>query len=722
MGLEDDLARVLGAHDMTEYVSSMIVGEAEDLAASEDVAAAVEALVGEFLVGYEMVPEDQVQSFCAELAGAVKDSQIAKAPKAAPKVLTTPVQLGSDSGPKLAWGSGAYADEQAAGEGDGRERDKDRQLRFEQKEAAAQKERERKMLEAERIEREAAKERAAKALRKHLEARQQRGGGWRNDVRAEIPALRSPSGAVLLEDTSLTLVRGRRYGLVGRNGLGKTSLLRELADYSVEAFPASLRIHHVEQEVAGDSRSALTCVIEADLERTWLLREMVDLEAKGDLANQRYKEVRERLDEITAEDAEARAATILAGLQFTSEMQNMHTSSLSGGWRMRVAIAAALFVAPDLLLLDEPTNHLDFPAVLWLQRWLKQREQTVLLVSHDRGFLDEVATDIVHINSGKLLQYRGNYGAFVEQVAERRLAQQRAYDTQQKEIAHIQEFIDRFDMTKNSTEQNKKTAKHHTVMSQVMSRKRQLEKMERIEDPAVTYGDSATLVFSFSDPEPLRKTELIRCQEVAFGYVAGKPPLFRQFSCSVNAKTRVGVLGANGSGKSTLLKLIQGELEATAGECSINRSMRWARFAQHHVDDLPLHLTATEIARRSFPDVPETEVRTNLAGFGLQGDLAIKPARCLSGGQKSRVALTLVAMRKPHLIFLDEPTNHLDMDTIDAMIGALSKFAGAVLVVSHDQYFLEKVADVFWSISSSTVAIFHSLDEAKKATYAQLQV
>jgi len=385
---------------------------------------------------------------------------------------------------------------------------------------------------------------------------------------------------------------------------------------------------------------------------------------------------------------------------------------------MRVSLAMALFSQPEVLLLDEPTNHLDFPAVLWLEDYMNSYKETAVIVSHDRHFLDNVATDIIQLQTQKLSSYRGGYSAFSETVREQRLAQQRNYDAQQRQIAHIEEFIGRFDMQLPREERAKK---HPAVVAQIESRKRQLEKMEKIEDPAMTYGDAENLSFRFPTPGVLRRDELVRLDNVTFGY-DGTPPLFAAASARVEIKSRIGVLGRNGAGKSTLLKVMIGELNPQKGDVSINRNMRTAFFTQHHVDTLDLTLTCIECVQARFPHLSDQEVRNMLGRMGVQGDMALRRVKTLSGGQKSRVALAIATQCEPHLLLLDEPTNHLDMETIDSLCEAVDNFEGAVVFVSHDQYFLSKVATELWAVADGAVRAFRDLDEAKRFTYKACEV
>lgn len=556
----------------------------------------------------------------------------------------------------------------------------------------------------------------------YLEARRKLGAA-KTDVKVMNFDMDAPDGTPLLRSTNLQLTRGRRYGLAGRNGAGKSTLLRAIARYQLDkSFPRNIKVLLVEQEATGDTRTPLQTLLDGDLELALLRKEERELQAAAESGGAkdevRLKAIYERLEEIGAADAEVRAMRILRGLQFTPDLLAKGTKALSGGWRMRVSLAMALFAQPEILLLDEPTNHLDFPAVLWLEDYLNAYKDTAVIVSHDRHFLDNVATDIIQLQTQKLHYYRGNYSAFNDSAREQRLAQQRAYEAQQRQIAHIEEFINRFDMQLPKEERAKK---HPAIVSQIESRKRQLEKMEKVEDPAITYGDSENLAFRFPDVGALRRDELVRLDGVTFGF-DGLPPLFSGANVRVDSKSRVGVLGRNGAGKSTLLKVMTGELTPLKGDVTINRNMRTAFFAQHHVDTLDLTLSCIEAVQARFPSLNDLEVRNMLGRMGIQGDMALRRVKTLSGGQKSRVALAIATQCEPHLLILDEPTNHLDMETIDALIEAVENFEGAVVFVSHDQYFLSKVASELWAVADGAVRIFRDLEEAKQFTYKACEV
>eukprot|EP00808_Paulinella_micropora_P018653 g68535.t1 len=557
------------------------------------------------------------------------------------------------------------------------------------------------------------------ALETYLKHRHDKGP---KDIHVMGFTLNSPGGECLVDDADLQLVCGRRYGLIGRNGIGKSTLLRAISTYSLPAFPKYIKVLHVEQEAVGNDLSVLEYVLKSDLEREALLAEekalRCELEAdkaahtteeskisassdRAEAVNARLSQLHQELQALDSYGSEARAVRILKGLQFPEEFLHKPTRELSGGWRMRVALACALFVSPDLLLLDEPTNHLDFPAVLWLQEYLSKWPKTLIVVSHDRHFLDQTITDVVHFTHGvprKLLYYRGDYSTFQKSEHERYLATKRAYEAQQIKIKALEQYIYTYYHEKKSSAQDSK-------VKQAMSRQRQLDKMVRIPDPDAEVGTALKLALDFPEPPRLRKESLAMLNRVGFGYEgADGKLLFRGANLNVELSSRIGVLGSNGCGKSTLLKIITRSLLPIEGEVWINGSMTISVFAQHHVDQLDLGLNPIQQLMKAFPDIHlEQEARSHLGRFGLTGDLALLQTGCLSGGQKSRLALALMTYTRPHLLVLDEPTNHLDMETIDVLLEALAKFKGAVVVVSHDQYFLSKAVTEFWAIHSGSI-------------------
>lgn len=517
------------------------------------------------------------------------------------------------------------------------------------------------------------------------------------------------AGQLLLDSAELRLAFGRRYGLVGRNGIGKTTLLRHMATFDIEGFPRHHRVLHVKQEVQASELSVLSAVLEADVERNQLMqreKEIAELQkALPDNAEAATLQplldeaqlVQERLVSIGAASAEARAASILSGLQFSDEMQHATTASLSGGWRMRVALAGALFIEPDLLMLDEPTNHLDLEAVLWLSNYLKGYPHTVLLVSHDRAFLNDVCTDMVLFHNQKLIYYKGDYDNYVGTRREIESMQQKQHEAQAIKIGHMQEFVDKFRF-------NAKRA------ALVQSRIKAIEKETVIE----AVEKEAEFVFHFVDAGPLGRP-VIQIEGVTFGYSREVPPLFENIHLNIDQSSRVALVGPNGAGKSTLLNLIQGKLRALDGSIKINPNLRLGIFTQHHMDSFDLRLSALQNMAKQWPLVGEAELRAHLGRYEIQGNDAVKPMKFTSGGQKSRVAFATLTYCKPHVVILDEPTNHLDMRAIEALTQALKVFTGGVVVISHDQHFISHLCTEIWMIKDKKVTGFHgNFDDYKK--------
>ena len=538
----------------------------------------------------------------------------------------------------------------------------------------------------------------------------------------------SIGGKRILSDTSLTLAYGRRYGLVGQNGIGKSTLLRALSRREV-AIPTHISILHVEQEITGDDTTALQAVLDADVWRKHLLKEQDKLttelaaiekdrasmaDTSGDAAKsdkQReglditLSDVQSKLAEMESDKAESRAATILAGLGFSHERQQYATKTFSGGWRMRLALARALFCEPDLLLLDEPSNMLDVPSITFLSNYLQTYPSTVLVVSHDRAFLNEVATDIIHQHSERLDYYKGaNFDSFYATKEERRKTAKREYENQMVQRAHLQAFIDKFRYNAAKS-------------SEAQSRIKKLEKMPILEAPESEY----IIHFKFPDVEKL-SPPIIQMTNVSFGYEKDQP-LLKHVDLDVQLDSRIGIIGPNGAGKTTALKLLIGRLSPTSGLISANPRLRIGFFAQHHVDELDMNASAVSFMAAKYPGRSDEEYRRHLGAFGITGLTGVQKMALLSGGQKSRVAFACLGLTNPHILVLDEPSNHLDIEAMDALSTALREFQGGVLMVSHDVTMLENVCTSLWICDNGTVTHFDgTVKDYKKKISAQAGV
>ncbi|HVY13665.1 MAG TPA: ABC-F family ATP-binding cassette domain-containing protein [Rhodopila sp.] len=489
-------------------------------------------------------------------------------------------------------------------------------------------------------------------------------------------------GRTLLNGADLTIDPGRRIGLVGRNGAGKSTLLRAIAgDLAVDGgeirLNARARMATVRQEAPEGPSSLLDTVLQGDPERLALLAELETADPH------RMAEIHERLIAIGAESAPARAATILAGLGFDEAAQARPVAEFSGGWRMRVALATALFANPDLLLLDEPTNHLDLEATLWLESWLARFPGAALVVSHDRGLLDRAVEAIAHLDKGKLSLTPGGFDEFVRIRTERAMQQARAAEKVAAERAHIQSFIDRF---------RYKASKARQAQARIKA----LERLPQIE----TVIEDAPTRFAFPDP-PRIAPPILALDRVDIGY--GATRILRNVSLTVDMDDRIALLGANGNGKSTLAKLLAERLDPMSGEVRRGPKLKVGYFAQHQTDELVLSETPVDHMSRALPAAPVTKVRAQLARFGLDADRADTPVGNLSGGEKARLLLALATRDAPQLLILDEPTNHLDIDARDALVKALADFQGAVLLITHDPHLVELVADRLWLVADGTV-------------------
>jgi len=493
-------------------------------------------------------------------------------------------------------------------------------------------------------------------------------------------------GRPLIENTSVTIPTGHKVGLVGRNGTGKTTLFRlirgELTlDTGSIDVPRGWKIGGVSQEVPGNEVCLIDTVLAADTERTALLAE-----AETATDPNRIADIQTRLSDIDAWSAEARGASILKGLGFTDDEQKMPCSAFSGGWRMRVALAAVLFSEPDLLLLDEPTNYLDLEGALWLESYLSKYPHTVVIVSHDRGLLNRAVGSILHLEDRKLSFYQTPYDQFAEARAAK-IALAEAENARAKaRVAHLQSFVDRFRYKASKA-------------VQAQSRLKMIERIKLISTPQ----EAALRAFTFPEPEEL-SPPILATDGVAVGY--GERVVLDRLTLRIDQDDRIALLGRNGEGKSTLSKLFAERLPAMKGKMTRAGKLRVGYFAQHQVDELRVEETPLDHLRRLRPDEAPAKWRARLSGFGLQAAQAETEVGRLSGGQKARLSLLLATIDAPHMLILDEPTNHLDIESREALVEALTAYTGAVILVSHDMHLLSLVADRLWLVKDGRVNPF----------------
>jgi len=509
---------------------------------------------------------------------------------------------------------------------------------------------------------------------------------------------------VLLDDASLTVHPGHKVGLIGANGSGKSSLFALLRgelsqDKGELSMPPGWVIAHVAQETAPATGTAIDYVLDGDRDLRAIEHSLAvahaDETADAHAAGEHLAELHHRFEIIDGYSARARAAALLSGLGFSAARHNDPVAAFSGGWRMRLNLAQALMCRSDLLLLDEPTNHLDLDAVLWLEDWLERYPGTLLLVTHDRDFLDAVVTEIVHLDQRQLRHYTGNYAQFERERAQSLALQQSAYVKQQRQIAHLRSYIDRF------------RAKA-TKAKQAQSRIKTLERMEMI---AAAHVDSP---FSFEmQAHPTTARQLLKLDHVSLGY--GSTPVLANVDWAILAGERIGLLGPNGAGKSTLLRAIAGELTPISGSRLTANGLRIGYFAQHQVEQLRLDESAMWHMQRLEPATRDQELRNFLGSFDFRGDRTSAPVRDFSGGEKARLTLALLARQKPNLLLLDEPTNHLDIDMREALTEALQDYAGALIVVAHDRHLLRATADELWLVADGRVSLFDGdLDDYRR--------
>ncbi|MGE6384216.1 ATP-binding cassette domain-containing protein [Pseudomonas sp. NPDC078416] len=493
----------------------------------------------------------------------------------------------------------------------------------------------------------------------------------------------------LLEDAELTLHAGQKAGLIGANGAGKSSLFALLRgeltpDNGDCLLPADWRIAHMRQEVDTLDRLAVDYVLDGDLRLRQVQHDLAAAEAAQDGAAQ--ARLHSELDSADGYTADARARKLLAGLGFTNEQMERQVSDFSGGWRMRLNLAQALMCPSDLLLLDEPTNHLDLDAILWLEDWLKSYQGTLLLISHDRDFLDAVVDHVAHVEQKKITLYRGGYSAFERARAERLAQQQQAYDKQQAQRAHMEKFITRFKA-------------QATKAKQAQSRIKALERMEEL---SAAHVDSP---FDFTFRESTKiSSPLMDLSDARLGY--GDKAILQKVKLQLTPGARIGLLGPNGAGKSTLIKNLAGELEPLSGRMVRGENTVVGYFAQHQLDSLDSKASPLLHLQRIAPTEREQALRDFLGGFDFRGARLDEPVLNFSGGEKARLALALIAWDKPNLLLLDEPTNHLDLEMRLALTMALQEFSGAVLVVSHDRHLLKSTTDNFLLVADGLVQEF----------------
>ncbi len=505
----------------------------------------------------------------------------------------------------------------------------------------------------------------------------------------------SVEGRALLENASATIPAGHKVGLVGRNGTGKTTLFRLIrGELSLETgsieIPKQARIGGVAQEVPGNDVSLLETVLAADTERAKLLAE-----AEHATDPNRIADIQTRLADIDAWSAEGRASSILKGLGFSPEKQQMPCSAFSGGWRMRVALAAVLFAQPDLLLLDEPTNYLDLEGAIWLESYLAKYPHTVIIVSHDRGLLNRAVGSILHLEDRKLTFYQGAYDTFANTRAARLASAEAEAKRQDARRAHLQSYVDRFRYKADKAKQ-------------AQSRLKMIAKLQPISRPQ----EAARRRFSFLEPEEL-SPPIVRVENGVVGY--DDTAILSHLDLRIDQDDRIALLGQNGEGKSTLSKLISGRLDPMAGRIVTSNKLRIGYFAQHQVDELFIDETPLDHIRRMRPNKTPAQLRAILGGFGIGAEQADTLVGRLSGGQKARLSLLLATLDAPHLLILDEPTNHLDIESREALVEALTAYSGAVVLVSHDMHLLSLVADRLWLVKDGHVTPYEDDLETYRA-------
>ncbi|KAL9239683.1 hypothetical protein vseg_013983 [Gypsophila vaccaria] len=541
----------------------------------------------------------------------------------------------------------------------------------------------------------------------------------------------SARGKELLKNATVKISHGKRYGLVGPNGMGKSTLLKLLAWRKIPV-PKNIDVLLVEQEIVGDDRSALEAVVSANEELVKLREEVAALQnsssagdgtTEGENADddddtgERLAELYEKLQLVGSDAAEAQASKILAGLGFTKDMQVRPTKSFSGGWRMRISLARALFIQPTLLLLDEPTNHLDLRAVLWLEEYLCRWKKTLIVVSHDRDFLNTVCMEIIHLHDMKLHMYRGNFDDFESGYEQRRTEMNKGFDKYEKELKAAKR-------SGNQLKEKRLQEKAKLAQEKKESKSKAKGKVydDEVQPEAPRKWKDYTVEFHFPEPTELTPP-LLQLIEVSFSYPNRPDFRLSDVDVGIDMGTRVAIVGPNGAGKSTLLNLLAGDLSPSEGEVRRSQKLRIGRYSQHFVDLLTMNENAVQYLLRLHPDQEgmskQEVVRAKLGKFGLPSHNHLTPIAKLSGGQKARVVFTSIAMSKPHILLLDEPTNHLDMQSIDALASALDEFTGGIVLVSHDSRLISSVCadderSQIWVVDNGTVEFFPGTFEEYK--------
>ncbi|CAF1126759.1 unnamed protein product [Rotaria sordida] len=511
----------------------------------------------------------------------------------------------------------------------------------------------------------------------------------------------SARGNDLFVNASLNIANGRRYGLVGPNGMGKTTLLKHIANRQL-AIPPNIDVLLCEQEVQADEKTALEILLISDKKRVSLLEQQKQLESQLETSNNtdlqsQLRHVYDELKAINADAAEPKARRILAGLGFTPKMIARPSKSFSGGWRMRISLARALFIEPTLLMLDEPTNHLDLNAVIWLDNYLQSWKKTLLVVSHDQSFLDNICTDVIHLDNKKIYYYKGNYSLFKKMLLQTRVQQLKDYEKQERALDALKK------QGHSSKQASAKVGKREEQKSKDKNRGR---KQDTADDDIVNRNEllqkpkEYQVRFRFPSPPPLNPP-VLGAYDVTFGY-ENRETLFEKLNFGVDMTSRIAIVGPNGVGKSTFLKLLMSVIEPTRGEIRRNHRLRIGRFDQHAGEQFDLELSAVEHLKRSF-NMPEQDTRKSLGSVGLPGRAHTIKMKDLSGGQKARVALSDLIAREPDILILDEPTNNLDIESIDALAEAINDFKGGVIIVSHDERLIRETNCQLWVIEHKNI-------------------